>query len=147
MMRKFKFEAEVYESLSCLPMVARRKLDELGIKLGLEQWQLLSRGERLMICHAPIASDEETGALRLFIDELMTRHGSKLKQLPAEKRQGLKPPASVPAQLVESAQQSGIALTQDAWAGFDDDQRYVLIKLGVEKQSHKLKAALEEFVK
>ena len=147
MIRKFKFEDEIYDSLSCLPMAARRKLDQLGLKIGFDQWQQLSRGERLMICHAPIASDDETGALRLFIDELMTRHGSQLKTLPEEKRQGIKPPASVPAQLVESAQQSGIALTQAAWAGFDDDQRYVLIKLGVEKQSHKLKAALEEFVK
>ena len=147
MMRKFQFEAEVYESLSCLPMVARRKLDELCIKIGLEQWQQLGRGERLMICHAPTASEEEAAALRIFIEETLAKFGSKPKVLPAEKRQGLKPPTSVPQQLVESAQQSGIPLTQSAWAGLDDDQRYVLIKLGVEKQSHKLKAALDEFVK
>ena len=147
MMRKFQFEAEVYESLSCLPMVARRKLDELGIKIGFDDWGQLSRGERLMICHAPIASEDERGALRYFIDEVMTRHGGKLKELPESKRQGLKPPAAVPPRLVESAQADGIALTQDAWSGFDDDQRYVLIKLGVEKQSHKLQAALAEFMK
>jgi len=147
MMRKFQFEKEVYESLSCLPMVARRKLDELGIKIGLEQWQKLGRGERLMICHAPTASEEEADALRVFIDETLAKFGSKPKSLPEEKRQGLKPPASVPERLVESAQQSGVALTQAAWAGLDDDQRYVLIKLGIEKQSHKLKAALDEFVK
>jgi hypothetical protein len=33
-------------------MAVRRKLDRLGIKIGLEQWELLGRGERLMICHA-----------------------------------------------------------------------------------------------
>ena len=148
MMRKFQFEEEVYESLSCLPMAARRKLDQLGIKIGLEQWQQLARGERLMICHAPTASEEEADALRLFINEVtLAKCGSKPKDLPEEKRQGVKPPASVPAQLVESAQASGVALTQAAWAALDDDQRYVLIKLGVEKQSHKLKAALNEFVK
>lgn len=147
MMRKFQFEAEVYESLSCLPMVARRKLDQLGIKIGFDQWGRLTRGERLMICHAPIASEEETAALRLFIDEVMARYGSKLKELPEEKRQGLRPPAAVPQRLVESAQKNGVALTQTAWAEFDDDQRYVLIKLGVEKESHKLKAALAEFMK
>ena len=147
MMRKFQFEAEVYESLSCLPMVARRKLDELGIKIGFQDWGRLSRGERLMICHAPIASEDERGALRYFIDEVMTRYGCQAKELPESKRQGLKPPIAVPQQLVESAQSSGIPLTQSAWAGLDDDQRYVLIKLGVEKQSHKLKAALAEFMK
>ena len=38
MMRKFKFEAEIYDSLNCLPLAARRKLDALGIKLHLAQW-------------------------------------------------------------------------------------------------------------
>jgi hypothetical protein len=33
MMRKFKFEAKIYESLNCLPMAARKKLDAVEIKL------------------------------------------------------------------------------------------------------------------
>ena len=148
MIRKFKFEDEIYASLSCLPMAARRKLDQLGLKIGFDQWQKLSRGERLMICHAPIASPDETEALRLFVnDVMMAKCGAKPKDLPAEKRQGVNPPATVPPRLVESAQKSGVALTQSAWAALDDDERYALIKLGVEKESHKLKAALEEFVK
>jgi len=85
MMRKFKFEAEVYESLNCLPMAARRKLDALGIKLHLAQWEQLGRGERLMICHAPADSEEEQSALRTFIEEVaMARMGSPAKILPAE---------------------------------------------------------------
>jgi len=148
MIRKFKFEDEIYSSLSCLPMAARRKLDQLGIKIGLEQWQQLGRGERLMICHAPTASAEETEALRIFINEVtLAKCGTKPKDLPEEKRQGAKPPASAPALLVENARASGVALTPAAWAALDDDQRYALIKLGVEKQSHNLKAALDEFVK
>ena len=47
MIRKFKFEAEIYESLNCLPMATRRKLDAVGIKLHLAQWEQLGRGERL----------------------------------------------------------------------------------------------------
>ena len=148
MMRRFQFEAEVYDSLSCLPMAARRKLDQLGIKIGLEQWQQLGRGERLMICHAPTASAEETEALRIFINEVtLAKCGTKPKELPEETRQSAKPPAAAPALLVENARASGVALTPAVWAALDDDQRYALIKLGVEKQSHNLKAALDEFVK
>ena len=69
MIQKFKFEDEIYESLNCLPMAARRKLDALGVKLSLSQWEQLGRGERLMICHAPSASEEERDALRTFIEE------------------------------------------------------------------------------
>ena len=43
MMRKFKFEAEIYESLNSLPMAARRKLDAIAIKLHLAQWEQLGR--------------------------------------------------------------------------------------------------------
>ncbi len=148
MIRKFKFEDEIYNSLSCLPMAARRKLDQLGLKIGFDQWQQLSRGERLMICHAPIASEDETEALRLFVNDVMlAKCGAGPKELPPEKRQGVNPPKMVPPQLVASAQKSGVALTQAVWASLDDDERYALIKLGVEKESHKLKAALDEFVK
>lgn len=51
MIRKFELEADIYESLNCLPMAARRKLDALGIKVHLAQWEQFGRGERLMICH------------------------------------------------------------------------------------------------
>src|SRR5262249_14994052 len=71
MILKIKFEDEIYSSLSCLPMAARRKLDQLGLKIGFDQWQQISRGEKLMICHAPITSDEEIDALRLFVNEVM----------------------------------------------------------------------------
>jgi hypothetical protein len=83
MIRKFKFEDEIYESLNCLPMAARRKLDALGVKLSLAQWERLGRGERLMICHAPSASEEERDALRTFIEEAtIERAGLAPKTLP-----------------------------------------------------------------
>jgi len=148
MIRKFKFEDEIYSSLSCLPMAARRKLDQLGLKIGFDQWQQLARGERLMICHAPIGTEDEIEALRLFVNEVMlAKCGSAPKPLPPEKLLGVNPPGMVPPRLVESAQKSGVTLTQNQWAALDEDERYALIKLGVEKESHKLKRALDEFVK
>ncbi len=149
MMRRFEFEAEIYDSLSCLPMGARRKLDRLGIKVGLEQWQHLSRAERLMICHAPAASDEEAEALRLFINEVtLARSGTAPKELPAEVRQSAIPPATAPARLVENARSKGFELTAAIWAALDEDQRFALMKLGGDvKLRHNFKPALDEFVK
>jgi hypothetical protein len=147
MMRRFQFEAEVYESLSCLPMAARRKLDTLGIKISLDQWQHLGRGERLMICHAPTTSTEESEALRLFINEAtIAKAGSAPKELAAEVRQSARPPKAPPARLIENAKSVGVTFTQTEWDSLDDDQRYALIKLGVEKNSHNLKAAMNEFL-
>jgi hypothetical protein len=147
MIRKFNFEAEVYESLNCLPMAARRKLDALGIKIHLKQWEQFGRGERLMICHAPAESDEERDALRTFIEETaITRTGSPAKVLPEEMRQSAYPPALPPPMLVQHARALGVELDQDAWAALDDDQRYALIKLGdADRPSHNLAPALREF--
>lgn len=148
MIRKFKFEAEIYQSLSCLPMAARRKLDALGIKISLAQWEQLGRGERLMICHAPSGSEEERDALRTFIEEAtIIRTGSAPKDLPEDSRKAAYPPAHPPAALTRNARAAGIELHDAAWAKLDDDERYALIKLGdTEKPSHNLKAALTEFL-
>ena len=97
MIRKFKFEAEIYESLNCLPMAARRKLDAVGIKLHLAQWEQLGRGERLMICHAPADSEEEQSALRTFIEEVaLARTGSPAKTLSDNTRRSANPPDRPP---------------------------------------------------
>jgi hypothetical protein len=94
MIRKFNFEADVYQSLNCLPMAARRKLDALGIKIHLAQWEQLARGERLMICHAPTSSEEEREALRTFILEAtLARTGSGPTELSEQARESSHPTA------------------------------------------------------
>jgi hypothetical protein len=148
MIRRFQFEAEIYETFSCVPMAGRRKLDRVGLKVSLEQWQKLGRGERLMICHAPAESDEECDALRLFVREVtFARCGVIPKDLPDEVRQGATPPAAPPPQLIDNAKAAGVTITQNAWDGLDDDERYALIKLGGgAPQSHNLEVALAEFL-
>jgi hypothetical protein len=147
MIRKFKFEAEIYESLNCLPMAARRKLDAVGIKLHLAQWEQLGRGERLMICHAPADSEEEQSALRTFIEEVaLARTNSPAKILSDDARRSSNPPDHPPQVLVQHVRAFGIELNDTAWAALNDDQRYALIKLGdSERPSHNLELALQEF--
>ena len=147
MIRKFEFEADIYESLNCLPMAARRKLDALGIKVHLTQWEQFGRGERLMICYAPADTEEERSALRTFIEEVaIARTGSPAQALPEEMRQSACPLAHPPLRLLQNARAFGVELDAEAWAGLDDDQRYALIKLGdAKKPSHNLKPALREF--
>jgi hypothetical protein len=148
MIRQFQFEAEIYDSLSCVPMAARRKLDRLGIKIGLQQWRQLGRGERLMICHAPAENVDECGALRLFIEEATILHsGTPPRELDDEVRRSALPPATPPSIVVHNAAAAGVTITQKEWDRLDDDQRYALIKLGgVDKPSHNFKAALAELI-
>jgi hypothetical protein len=148
MMRQFHFEADIYQSLSCLPMAARRKLDRLGLKISLEQWQRLSRGERLMICHAPASMSDECQALRLFINEVaIARSGSPPRALSEEISKEAEPPAAPPPSLVTNANALGVVVTGREWNRLDDDERYALIKLGcAPRPSHNFEAALRELL-
>jgi hypothetical protein len=148
MMRQFGFEAEIYESLSCLPMAGRRKLDRLGLKISLEQWQRLSRAERLMICHAPASTPDECEVLRSFIHEAtLARSGFPPTPLSDESRKAAEPATEPPATLVANANTFGVALTAREWNRLDDDERYALIKLGgTARPSHNFKVALYELL-
>jgi hypothetical protein len=148
MMREFKFEDGMHTTLACVPMSVRRKLDRVGVKVGLEQWKALGRGERLAICHLPVERHEEREALRLFINEAVRRVcGEEPRALGEAQRAVADPPAKLPAEIAERARTAGVALDQKAWERLDADERYALIKLGGGAEvSHNLAAALAEFV-
>lgn len=128
-------------------MAVRRKLDRVGLKVGLEQWKALDHGERLAICHLPADSREECEALDIFVREAVRRHsGVEPKSLNPEQRASADPPGEVPAQLLENARAAGVNLGSYEWSRLDEDERYALIKLGGgASPSHNLRAALEEF--
>jgi hypothetical protein len=147
MIRKFKFEDEMHESLQCVPMAVRRKLDRVGLKIGLEQWKSLDRGERLAICHLPVDSAEELDGLGVFIREAMKRRfGVEPKSLTDAQKASAEPPASPPGRVVANARAQGFDLSDAAWAQLDGDERFALMKMGdAETPSHNLGAALKEF--
>ncbi len=149
MFRRFKFEDEVHQSLSCVPMAVRRKLDRVGVKLSLAQWQKLTRNERLAICHLPVESGEECEATRNFIEEaVLARSQSPTKALPEEVRRSAEPPMEPPPGLVELAGINGVRLGRAEWERLDSDERYALIKLSSgAKPSHNFAAALREFLR
>ncbi len=148
MFRRFKFEDEIHQSLSCVPMAVRRKLDRIGVKLSLDQWQQLARSERLAICHLPVESGEERDATRTFIEEaVLSRSKSSTKELAEEIRRSAEPPSTPPASLVELAHTHDVALGQSEWDRLDSDERYALIKLSSgPTPSHNLAVALHEFL-
>ena len=147
MIRKFKFEDDMHESLQCVPMAVRRKLDRVGLKIGLEQWKALDLGERLAICHIPTNSGEECDALTFFIRETMTRRfGVEPKALSDAARASAETPATPPNQLVGHARELGFNLSGPVWARLDADERFALVKMGdLATPSHNLAAALKEF--
>jgi hypothetical protein len=148
MIRRFKFEDEVHHTLACVPMAVRRKLDRVGVKVSLDQWQALAQHERLAICHLPTSSDEECAVVRTFLEEAVrSRAGSPTKALSDEVKRSAEPPSAPPGRLIENAKAAGVPLSQPAWDRLDADERYALIKLGGGvDQSHNFVTALRELL-
>ncbi len=143
MFRRFHFEEDIYCTLECVPMTVRRKLDRIGLKVHLAQWQGLGQGERLAICHLPAGEPDECDALRTFIVEVVKRtSGQDPNDLTPEQRGSAEPPREVPPSLVADAKSAGAVLTQAMWDRLDGDERYMLTKL--EKRGDKLAIAIRE---
>lgn len=119
MMREFMFEEEMPQSLACVPMAVRRKLDRVGVKIGLKQSQALGRGERLAICHLPIDHENERETLKLFIAEAVEHAcGEQAKTLPESERAIAEPPHTLPTEVAAAARAEGVRLDQphgSAW--------------------------------
>ncbi len=143
MFRRFDFEEDIYCTLDCVPMTVRRKLDRIGLKVHLAQWQALGQGERLAVCHLPADQPDECDALRTFIVEAVRRvSGAEPQRLAPDQRTAAEPPQALPPALVAEAARAGAVLTQEMWDRLDGDERYMLTRL--EKRGGKLAIALRE---
>jgi hypothetical protein len=145
MFRHFHFEEDIYCSLDCVPMTVRRKLDRIGLKVHLAQWQALGQGERLAICHLPADQPDECEAIRTFIVESVKRtSGVEPKDLAPDQRSAADPPREVPSALMADVRAAGTILTQAMWDRLDGDERYMLTKLTGEAKRDKLAIAIRE---
>jgi hypothetical protein len=59
------------DDLELIPRVVRDKLDRVGIKLHLKDWQFFSLAERRGLCDRPCESAEEVGLYRRALEELL----------------------------------------------------------------------------
>jgi hypothetical protein len=128
MFRRFEFEKEVYKTFDQMPMTVRRKLDLLGVKLHLKQWQALSRVERLIVCHFPVTLTEEREVLTAYLGEAVMRHdGSTLATVTPRASGAQSEPEGIPPDAEQVMRQ--LRLPEQAWYRLDPDERFALARL------------------
>jgi hypothetical protein len=146
MYKRFAFEGDIHDSLQCVPLSVRRKLDRAGLKISLEGWQRLLRAERLALCHLPVDSDHEIDVYREALRGFCERASVPLKRLEdanASSRTWNDP--RVPASIAARVTELGASLTDRAWHSLDEESRYALLKLAPpERNPEKVRALLVE---
>ncbi|MEH2140914.1 nitrate reductase associated protein [Nostoc sp.] len=126
----FEFEADFVDSLRCIPMQVRCKLDTCGIKLKLSDWNQMTTAERQALVELPCTTETEIQFYYDHIQQLiLQRTGLAATKLPIEPHPAWLDSAIVPASIQEKAQEIGVTLTQQHWAALTPLQRFALIKL------------------
>lgn len=127
----FAFESDFVDTLRCVPMAVRLKLDRCQIKLSLRQWSRFTRNDRQQLLESPCRTTAQVGAFR---DQLVTL-------IALRAREAAKPLVNPPAPLWEEASAppaivnhfarcAGVTPPSNAaWRALDELQRFALIKL------------------
>lgn len=143
----FKFEADFVQSLRCIPMAVRYKLDTCGVKLKLEHWNHFSEVERQALVERPCETSTEIEDYRDRLQCLVIQHtGSPAKTLPIDEHPDWAKSEVIPQQVAQKVEECGTAIASGQWATLTPMQRFVLIKLS--RPSHENKnfaPALREF--
>lgn len=143
----FQFEADFVDSLRCIPMEVRYKLDISGIKLKLHQWNRFTQEERKVLVVMPCITDAQIAAYREFVrSSIKERTGEEATDLPIDPNPPWLSLAKIPESVLEKAREVGVTILPQQWASLDVLQRFALVKLSLSHHEGKnFLPAFEEF--
>jgi hypothetical protein len=143
----FQFEADFVQSLRCIPMVVRFKLDTCGVKLKLDQWNQFDGDDRQVLVDQPCDRPEEVAAYREFLHQLIhDRTGQTATDLAIDPQPAWLHPTAIPESVQTKATAIGQALKIEQWQNLQPLERFALIKLS--RSSHEnsnFLPAMQEF--
>lgn len=143
----FQFEADFVDSLRCIPMQVRLKLDTCGIKLKLPQWHRFSAQERETLVDLPCQTEAEITTYRELLQRLVLQYtGEAASELPIDPDPDWQNVNEIAPSVREKAREIGVEITQQQWAGLTPEQRFALIKLSRSNHENRnFLPALQEF--
>ncbi|MGD2179604.1 nitrate reductase associated protein [Lusitaniella coriacea] len=143
----FQFETDFVDSLRCIPMQVRLKLDTCGVKLKLTHWNQFSQSERQVLVAMPCKTTTEVEAYREFLQNLVAGYaGQPAAELPIDPHPPWLDATQIPEEVRVKAEECGVTIAREDWEALTPSQRFALIKLS--RPSHENRnflPALKEF--
>lgn len=143
----FKFETDFVDTLQCIPMLVRMKLDNCGVKLKLVHWNQLTLAERQTAVNLPCTTPKERQAYRQWLQALIvTKTGKPAKELEIDPNPAWLNEVNIPSVVQAKAKEYNLDLSLEQWSNLAPPQRFALIKLS--RPSHENKnfiLAMKEF--
>lgn len=130
MMQFFQFEADYVNSLRCIPMQVRYKLDTCGVKLKLSHWNHLNQNDRQTLVQLPCETATDIQAYRDFLQQLvLERTGTIAAELAIDPAPAWLDTTTISTAVQQQAEAFEVNLTPEQWATLTPLQRFALIKL------------------
>ncbi len=146
-MEFFQFEADFVDSLRCIPMQVRFKLDTCGIKLKLSHWTHFSPTECQALVEQPCTTKTEIQAYREVLQQLVKKYsGVPADELPVESYPAWMDEKIIPDSIKEKAEENSVTVTPQQWITLTPLQRFALLKLSRSNHENKnFLPAMQEF--
>lgn len=126
----FDFENDFVDTLRCIPMIVRYKLDTADKKLQLAEWSRLTAEQKQTLAEFPCASPAEIEAYRNYLDEQVWERSKKVVKDLGGVVATWEDLSQVPTEVQEKAREwQCVAPTLAQWISLDLLQRFALVKL------------------
>jgi hypothetical protein len=143
----FQFETDFVDSLRCIPMQVRYRLDTCGVKLKLHQWNLFTLADRAELVNVDPQTAVEVDQYReLLVRLIQERSGEGATLLTIASQPPWLNEAEIPTVLAEKVSAANINFSLLQWRKLTTLQRFALIKLsGASHEQNNFLPALKEF--
>lgn len=126
----FGFESDFVDSMRCIPMAARLRLDRTGVKLKLNEWSKLAPELRMALAQSPCGSPAEREQWKAYLAGVVEQaSGAQPSLLPEPVEEIWEDRGTVPDQVRDQARSLGLDVGLAAWAALSPLQRFALVKL------------------
>jgi hypothetical protein len=142
----FQFEQDFVESLRCIPMQVRYKLDTCGIKLKLHQWNQFTQSDREALVTEPCDSESVLSYRTLVRQMIQDRTGETASELAIDPVPPWLDPTTIPESVQTKAETVGVTIQLQQWDTLESLKRFALIKLSRSgHENNNFLPALQEF--
>jgi len=126
----FDFENDFVDTLRCIPMIVRYKLDTADKKLQLAEWSRLTAEQKQILAETPCESPTEIEAYRNYLDERVWERSKKVVKDLGGVDATWENLSRVPTEVLEKAREwQCVPPTLAQWISLDLLQRFALVKL------------------
>ena len=143
----FNFEADFVDSLRCIPMIVRLKLDTCGVKLKLAEWNHFTQTECEQLVELPCEKSVEINSYKDYVSELIFQHTkNEASLLSIDPHPPWLNDREIPASITIKASEFQVKIGLDQWASLSPLKRFALIKLTrSQHENNNFLPALKEF--